>query len=243
MRIIIVRHGDPDYVNDTLTERGEKEAALLADIIGKYNIDRAYVSPKGRAARTAQVCLERLGMEGTTYEWLREFEARISHPDNDDKICWDWNTDVWTSEPKYYDLNTWTDTDVMKAGNAKSEYDWVIGEFDKLLEENGYARDGMYYRAVNSNHDTIAFFCHFGVEVVLLSRLLNVSPMILWHGLCAAPTAITSIYTEERKKGIVSFRINEFGATPHLMIGGMEPSKRARFVECYEDQDEGFERK
>ena len=58
MRIIIVRHGDPDYVNDTLTERGEKEAALLADIIGKYNIDRAYVSPKGRAARTAQVCLE-----------------------------------------------------------------------------------------------------------------------------------------------------------------------------------------
>ena len=25
MRILLIRHGDPDYVNDTLTEKGRRE--------------------------------------------------------------------------------------------------------------------------------------------------------------------------------------------------------------------------
>ena len=30
MRILIIRHGDPDYEIDGLTEKGKREAALLA---------------------------------------------------------------------------------------------------------------------------------------------------------------------------------------------------------------------
>jgi len=30
MRILLIRHGDPDYENDTLTEKGCREAELLA---------------------------------------------------------------------------------------------------------------------------------------------------------------------------------------------------------------------
>ena len=30
MRIIFVRHGEPDYTDDSLTEKGKKEAKLLA---------------------------------------------------------------------------------------------------------------------------------------------------------------------------------------------------------------------
>lgn len=29
MRIFIVRHGDPDYENDTLTEKGRRELSLI----------------------------------------------------------------------------------------------------------------------------------------------------------------------------------------------------------------------
>ena len=32
MRILFIRHGDPDYVNDTLTEKGHREAQLLAEM-------------------------------------------------------------------------------------------------------------------------------------------------------------------------------------------------------------------
>ena len=30
MRILLIRHGDPDYEHDTLTEKGRREAELLA---------------------------------------------------------------------------------------------------------------------------------------------------------------------------------------------------------------------
>ncbi|MCR5100115.1 MAG: histidine phosphatase family protein [Butyrivibrio sp.] len=243
MRILFIRHGDPDYVNDTLTQRGEKEAAALAEIISGYNISKAYISPLGRAARTAEVCLERLSMTGTTYDWLREFPPVIDHPEEKNTIVWDWLPDEWTKEPAYFDLDKWDETNTMQKGKVKEEYDKVIEGFDKIIESHGYRRDKMYYKAEKSNHDTIAFFCHFGVECVLLSRLINVSPMILWHGFCAAPTAITSVYTEERREGIASFRVNEFGATPHLFVKDIIPSKRARFVECFGDTEPDFEHK
>ena len=39
MRLIFIRHGDPDYVHDTLTEKGKREAELLA----QREIGRAHV--------------------------------------------------------------------------------------------------------------------------------------------------------------------------------------------------------
>ena len=49
MRILMIRHGDPDYVNDTLTEKGWREAAILSERIAKMKVDEFYVSPLGRA--------------------------------------------------------------------------------------------------------------------------------------------------------------------------------------------------
>ena len=108
----------------------------------------------------------------------------------------------------------------MRKGNLEEAYGWVCDGLDALLKKHGYERDDMYYRVNEPNHDTIVLFCHFGVECVMLSHLLNVSPMVLWHGLCAAPSSITSIYTEERRKGSAGFRVNEFGSTAHLYVGG-----------------------
>ena len=49
MKLHIIRHGDPDYDRDTLTERGWREAELLAERTGKMGISAFYVSPLGRA--------------------------------------------------------------------------------------------------------------------------------------------------------------------------------------------------
>ena len=35
MRLLIIRHGDPDYANDCLTEKGEIEERLLAEKLKK----------------------------------------------------------------------------------------------------------------------------------------------------------------------------------------------------------------
>ena len=44
MRLLIIRHGDPDYEADSLTEKGWREAELLADRMEKEKIDYFYVS-------------------------------------------------------------------------------------------------------------------------------------------------------------------------------------------------------
>ena len=51
MRLIFIRHGDPDYVHDTLTEKGKREAELLAQRVKNWDVSKFYVSPLGRAQR------------------------------------------------------------------------------------------------------------------------------------------------------------------------------------------------
>ena len=41
--------------------------------------------------------------------------------------------------------------------------------------------------------------------------------------------------TEERRKGIATFRVLSYGDTSHLYIHGEPPAFAARFCECYED--------
>ena len=79
------------------------------------------------------------------------------------------------------------------------------------------------------------FFCHFGLECVLLSHLLGISPVVLWNGCCAAPTSVTTLVTEERRKGIACFRMSAFGDISHLYIADQEPSFSARFCETYDN--------
>lgn len=240
MKIIIVRHGDPNYEIDSLTPTGFREAALLVPYLTKLNVKDFYVSPLGRAKDTAEPTLKALNRTATTCEWLREFSPKIQRPDqpNACNIIWDWLPNDWTTEPLYYNVDTWADTDTMKKSHVKEEYDWVCNNLDALLEEHGYVREKHYYRVEKANSDTLVFFCHFGLECVLISHLLHLSPMILWHGFCAAPTSVTTIYTEERREGIASFRVTAFGETSHLYMTGEKPSFSGRFCECYTNAEE-----
>ena len=53
MRILLIRHAEPDYTNDSITEKGKREAMLLSDRIARYDIRDFYISPLGRARDTA----------------------------------------------------------------------------------------------------------------------------------------------------------------------------------------------
>ena len=62
MKIIIIRHADPDYSIDSLTPVGWREAELLADRVSKLDVKDFYVSPLGRARDTAGVSLKKIGI-------------------------------------------------------------------------------------------------------------------------------------------------------------------------------------
>ena len=239
MKLLIVRHGDPDYEHDTLTETGHAEAACVAERLRGHDIRAFYVSPLGRARDTAEYTLQMMHREAEILPWLREFHAPILHPDTGDvRVPWDWLPAAWTSEPMYYDKEQWCKTAVMQEYGVDKEAQRVYDGLDALLARHGYIREGMVYRAADPNCDTICLFCHFGVSCVMLAHLIGCSPMVLWHGLCAAPASITVLTTEERRQGIASFRINAFGDTGHFYAAGREPSFSARFCEMFSLADE-----
>lgn len=254
MRIIFIRHGDPDYVNDTLTDRGHIEAKALAEHISYWGIDDAYQSPLGRAMHTAEYSLNALGKSAITCDWLREFNPVIdvnvhlewlaAYPNtrkNSDgngyetRICWDMVPGYLNENPIYYTNPGWREGEICLQSDVLQKYDYVCNEFDKLLATYGYVRDGYVYRVEKESTKTIGLFCHYGVTCVILSHLMNTSPFSLWNGTCLAPTAVTEVATEERQQGIAQFRTLKYGDVSHLIKKDIEPSFAARFAEVYSD--------
>lgn len=234
MRLIIVRHGDPDYVHDSLTEKGFKEAELLSARLSGLDIAAIYCSPLGRAKATAKPTLEKLNTTATELKWLREFEGKIR---KGLKItsCWDRLPSEWTDNRDYYDYDKWRQTKLMKTLNVNREYDMVCSGIDELLAKHGYEHINGHYKVNHSNHDTIVLFCHFAVECVILSHIFSCSPMVLWHNFVALPTSVTTLITEEREKGTAIFRCQQFADISHLYCAEEEPSFAARFCECFDD--------
>ena len=237
MKLLIIRHGDPDYKNDSLTEKGWREAECLADMLCKQDITYFYMSPLGRAQDTASVTLQKMGRTAEVLPWLREFDYKIDRPDvlHMKKVPWDWLPQDWTIDERFYLKDHWYENERMEAGNVGEAYREVTEQFDALMAKHGYRHEGGYWRAERSNHDTIALFCHFGLESVLLSHIFGVSPMPIWHHTCAAPTSVTTLVTEERRKGIALLRMLAYGETTHLYVKGEPPAFAARFCECFDD--------
>ena len=92
MKLVIVRHGDPDYSIDSLTEKGWKEVEYLSEKLSKLDVKEFYVSPLGRAKDTASLTLKKMNRTAVECDWLREFDVLIDRPDVTDRkiILWDW---------------------------------------------------------------------------------------------------------------------------------------------------------
>ena len=91
MKLLIIRHGDPNYDIDSLTPKGWKEVAYLSERIARLDIRDFYVSPYGRAKDTASLTLKKMGRTAMECEWLREFTPKIVRPDRGPvpaAVCW-----------------------------------------------------------------------------------------------------------------------------------------------------------
>lgn len=238
MEIIIVRHAEPNYETDSLTEKGWREAELLSNKLSKLHIDEFYCSPQGRAKDTASFTMDKAKKELVICEWLREFKGHVKYDFLDKPIrCWDMLPSYWTKQDEYYTREDWYKTQLMQSGTVEEEYKWVTSELDKFLAEHGYVHDGGIFRVERENHDRIVLFCHFGISCVILAHMLGVSPVTFFQGFVMQPSSVTSIVTEEREKGIACFRIRSYGDISHLYVADEEPSFMARFCECFSDDE------
>lgn len=124
----------------------------------------------------------------------------------------------------------------MTDGNADKLYKNVTDGIDELLSKYGYDRCNNYYKTKKGNTDTLVFFCHLGVQFAILSHLLGIAAPLLWQGFFVAPTSVTVLCSEERRKGEVYFRCKTLGDTSHLYVAGEKPSNSGFFEEIYHEE-------
>ena len=175
MRIIFVRHGEPDYANDCLTALGRTQAEAAAERLRGEGIDTVFSSPYGRALETASVVSDRLGIGPVhVLDFMHELHwGSVSggplfangHPwhiaDELSRTGWDLTRTDWPEHPFFAD-NRVTESAAC-----------VMEKTDAWLASLGYDRDGDYYRCARENRRTVALFSHGGSSVAMLSRILN----------------------------------------------------------------------
>ncbi|MBO4750411.1 MAG: histidine phosphatase family protein [Lachnospiraceae bacterium] len=218
MRIIIVRHGEPNYIKDCLTPLGVKQAKAVAQRLADEGIEEIYSSPMGRARETAQETAALLGKEIKIVDFMHELS---------------WGTE---GGPLYADGHPWNISDEMvNTGWDLNRTDWpthpgfihnritkdiahVVEQTDVWLSTLGYQREGLYYRNTRKDdaQHTVALFCHGGSSTAMLAQMLNLTFPYLCATLHLGHT------------GIVTIRLTKVAGelcVPHMELMGDERHK------------------
>ena len=238
MRIIIIRHGEPDNPNQTLTKKGFEEVSALSDFYRNLKFKDAYSSPLMRAKLTAEGFLKYHNKTATILPWLEEFPCKILPPYRTQPIItWDYLPSYFVEQESFYDNEKYLDHPLFKEANVKEKYQEVTKSFDELLKRYGYERDKKLYKVKKSNKDTIIFFCHFGIMSILMSHIMNIPYILIAQHFICPPSGVTILTSEEREEGIAQFRCSQYGDISHLNAKNLTPSFHGRFCETF-DSDE-----
>lgn len=239
MKITIIRHAEPDYENNTLTEKGFREAKILGEFLKNEKFSKIYSSPYKRAQFTADAIVAQNATKTyQTVDCLREFDVLLKLPYLDNKHgAWDLHPEFLNQNQNLYDLSRWKENETIFTSELKNRYEEVVLWLNEMMKENGYEREGVIYNAVSPNSNHVVIVCHFGLESVILSHLLNIPVESLLNFTCARTSSVTTLVTEERVKGKAILRMLEFGSVAHLVKVGEEPSFMARFCEIYGNGD------
>ena len=171
MRIIFVRHGEPDYVNDCLTETGKNQAEAAAKRLEREGITKIYSSPMGRAAETASFTAKRLNLPIQTLPFMHEISwggpgvPAEGHP---------WTVSDWMISRDDFDFyhEDWRKHPGFRENTAVRYLDEISGQIDDLVLEHGYRHEGTRFFCKTNQQETFAIFSHGGSGACVLAHLL-----------------------------------------------------------------------
>ena len=221
MRLHIIRHGDPDYISDTLTPSGRHESECLRIWVARERPDRAYCSPLGRAHLTADIALAGSGLTVEVEPWIAELSDCLA---DGIPLAW-WNVHGHLIRNRnYLASRQWSDLPHLATTRAESETARVAVDSDAFLARHGMIREGGIYRVGNTPWINLAVFCHGGIGLCWLAHLLEIPAPLLWSGFFMHTSSVTSVLFDERSPGIAAPRVIHFGDISHLSQSGVEPS-------------------
>lgn len=258
MKILIIRHGDPDYSIDSLTEKGWREAELLSKRLCDENITSFYCSPLGRAKDTAKPTLDKLeAITGTRpkveiLDWLREFPAsidldqvKLGAPVGTPNMRCPWNMppQYWSFRPEFFTPD-WRENELYQADGCKvvETYERIVAGYDELCARHGYRRlknpDGkpgyIYEKSPDAETaQTLALFCHLGLGNALLSAITGIPLPLFWKSFFLPTTSVTTLLMEENPlyPNRPQARVIGLGDVSHLYAGGEPTSSSGLFCE------------
>ena len=173
MRLLLVRHGHPNYELDCLTPLGHQQAEAAAERLMKEDIDVFYASTCGRAVETAEHTASRYGRNVIQLPFMREVTWGYNGQPNDPAgHPWDL-VDSMILEGKTLGNSDWRDVPPFAGNSICANVDMIAENIDMWLSGLGYTREGEYYRAGENTAKTVALFSHGGSSNAVLAHILN----------------------------------------------------------------------
>ncbi len=225
MILYIVRHGDPDYKNDCLTQRGLLQAEAVGKRIAASGIDRIFSSPMGRAIQTAEPAARLLGLDINIEDWSHEITDGRLTPFPDGK-----RKSVSFIQTTYYRSNGQLNLDFDHAFEANGFSTSGMEEAYKFIEQNGraflerlgYREENGNYRIITPNEEKIALFCHSVMGRLFLSYMLHIPVHLMWAGFQITHTGVTAIEFKNNPDGITAPKCRCFSDMSHLYAEGLD---------------------
>lgn len=196
MRIVFIRHGDPNYEKDCLTPLGKKEALVVAKRLKKIGteepaakIKKIYSSPLGRARQTADAAAKILRLDIETLDYMKEISWSGDglpcggHP---------WTLSGWLVDKEDFDFakKDWRTHPYFKDNQARLDCQNIAAGIDRFLSRYGYRHEGNRFFCERGTDETVAIFAHGGSIACVFAHLMG---MPLPYALSSMFLAHTSI--------------------------------------------------
>jgi len=221
MEIVLVRHGQPEWVNNglnvddpPLTRLGHEQSVHIADRLATEHFDEILVSPLLRARQTAAPLLERLGRKMEIEPWLEEIRSPIWQDTPEEKAV-----EAWKAHRSKNSTERWSGLD---DGEAVIDFVNRINVGASLfLEERGLLRQNVdlpvWEKAAGRGADSkILLVCHAGTSSVVICHLLGLSPTPWeWERFVVGHASISRIHSFELGDGF-TFSLNRLAEDAHL---------------------------
>ena len=225
MLLYIIRHGDPDYTTDSLTEKGVLQAEAVGKRLFHSGIHRIFSSPMGRAKQTAEPACRLLGKECVIEPWAHEIGKKmyVDFPDGRYKplgmvqnTYFFENGNVDIPREKYMEVPGFNESRI----NEPFKRIWDGGK--DFLERLGYKEENGVYRIIQPTDEKVALFCHAAFAKGWLTQLLHIPPHIMYGGFSYTHTGVTILEFRNNKNGLTFPQCLCYSDTSHLYAEGLE---------------------
>ncbi|MBO7310204.1 MAG: histidine phosphatase family protein [Clostridia bacterium] len=217
-----IRHGEPIYNPDSLTELGHKQAKALSKYFLDIGLDEIYSSTSNRAMQTAEPTCEVLGLKAELLDFANEGHAWNEFSiENGNGKKWLFQSDkarALFSDKSIKELGyEWYKHSELVDYHYEKSMERVYNECDNLFYRFGYEHERYSgrYKIISPNDKKIALFAHEGFGRAFLSCLFDIPYPYICNHFEMCHTGITVIKFNDNEEYSIP-QLKCFSATPHL---------------------------